>query len=173
MLKLGRYWPWKTVSSHLKLTIFIEKVTWTPITFTLWTFLISWSSCFRNFYTKIPQLLQNHFPVNLTTFMVESVIFLPWIWLCDTFCVWIDFLDLLMWKQTFRKWILANDEQQTVILHNYSRLPIIRTFKGNRKKFELSGVRVIEGKTRNTYIAITLAKLGLVTALKLSPVGRG
>ena len=28
----------------------------------------------------------------------------------------------------------------------YSRLPIIRTFKGNRKKFELSGVRVIEGK---------------------------
>ena len=28
----------------------------------------------------------------------------------------------------------------------YSRLPIIRTFKGNRKKFELSGVRVVEGK---------------------------
>ena len=28
----------------------------------------------------------------------------------------------------------------------YSRLPIIRTFKGNRKKFELSGVRVMEGK---------------------------
>ena len=28
----------------------------------------------------------------------------------------------------------------------YSRLPIIRAFKGNRKKFELSGVRVIEGK---------------------------
>ena len=32
----------------------------------------------------------------------------------------------------------------------YSRLPIIRTFKGNRKKFELSaeswGVRVIESK---------------------------
>ena len=47
------------------------------------------------------------------------------------------------------------------------------TFKRNRKKFKLSGVRVIEGETRNTYIAITLAKLGLVTALKLSPVGRG
>ena len=30
--------------------------------------------------------------------------------------------------------------------HTNSRLPIIRTFKGNRKKFELSGVRVIEGK---------------------------
>ena len=30
--------------------------------------------------------------------------------------------------------------------HTYSRLPIIRTFKGNRKKFELSGVPVIEGK---------------------------
>ena len=29
---------------------------------------------------------------------------------------------------------------------HYSRLPIIRTFKGNRKKFELWGVRVIEGK---------------------------
>ena len=29
---------------------------------------------------------------------------------------------------------------------NYSRLPIIRTLKGNRKKFELSGVRVVEGK---------------------------
>ena len=28
----------------------------------------------------------------------------------------------------------------------YSGLPIIRTFKGNRKQFELSGVRVIEGK---------------------------
>ena len=27
--------------------------------------------------------------------------------------------------------------------------------------------------TRNTYLAITLAKLGVVTALKLSPVGRG
>ena len=28
----------------------------------------------------------------------------------------------------------------------YSQLPIIRTFKGNRKKFELWGVRVIEGR---------------------------
>ena len=27
--------------------------------------------------------------------------------------------------------------------------------------------------TRNTYLAITVAKLSLVTALKLSPVGRG
>ena len=30
---------------------------------------------------------------------------------------------------------------------NYSRPPIIRTFKGNRKKFKLSGVRVIEGSS--------------------------
>ena len=30
-----------------------------------------------------------------------------------------------------------------VIYYIYSRLPITRTFKGNRKKFELSGVRVI------------------------------
>ena len=29
----------------------------------------------------------------------------------------------------------------------YSRLPIIRIFKGNRKTFELSGVRVIEGSS--------------------------
>ena len=27
--------------------------------------------------------------------------------------------------------------------------------------------------TRNTYLAITLAKFGVVTAVKLSPVGRG
>ena len=30
---------------------------------------------------------------------------------------------------------------------NYSRPPIIRTFKGNTKKFKLSGVRVIEGSS--------------------------
>ena len=30
--------------------------------------------------------------------------------------------------------------------YHYSRIPITRTFKGNRKQFELSGVRVIEGK---------------------------
>ena len=30
-----------------------------------------------------------------------------------------------------------------------------------------------KGLTKNTYLAITLAKLSLVTALKLSPVGRG
>ena len=29
---------------------------------------------------------------------------------------------------------------------DYSRIPITRTFKGNRKQFDLSGVRVIEGK---------------------------
>ena len=31
-------------------------------------------------------------------------------------------------------------------LLKYSRLRMIQTFKGNRKKFELSGVRVIKGK---------------------------
>ena len=30
----------------------------------------------------------------------------------------------------------------------YSRLPITRTFKGNRKRFELSGVRVIESSKK-------------------------
>ena len=40
----------------------------------------------------------------------------------------------------------------------YSRLPITRTFKGNRKEFELSGVRVIgsskkiaESKVKNSF----------------------
>ena len=40
----------------------------------------------------------------------------------------------------------------------FSRLPITRTFKGNRKKFELSGVRVIgslkkiaESKVKNSF----------------------
>ena len=31
------------------------------------------------------------------------------------------------------------------LINAYSRLLIIGTFKGNRKKFELLGVRVIEG----------------------------
>ena len=31
---------------------------------------------------------------------------------------------------------------------HYSRLPITRTFKGNRKRFELSGVRVIESSKK-------------------------
>ena len=35
---------------------------------------------------------------------------------------------------------------QVILYILYSRLVIIRTFKGNGKKFELSGVRVIEGK---------------------------
>ena len=30
----------------------------------------------------------------------------------------------------------------------YSRLPITRTFKGNGKRFELSGVRVTESSTK-------------------------
>ena len=40
----------------------------------------------------------------------------------------------------------SNDLYENEMLFVYSRLPIIRTFKGNREKFELSGVRVIEGK---------------------------
>ena len=35
---------------------------------------------------------------------------------------------------------------QAILVLKYIRLPIIRTFKGNRKKFELSGGRVVEGK---------------------------
>ena len=35
-----------------------------------------------------------------------------------------------------------------VNLQQYSRLPIARTFKRNRKKFGLSGVRVIESSKK-------------------------
>ena len=45
-----------------------------------------------------------------------------------------------------------------VFFLRYSRLAITRTFKGNRKKFELSGVRVIgsskkiaESKVKNSF----------------------
>ena len=37
------------------------------------------------------------------------------------------------------------NEKKREMRFNYSRFPIIRNFKGNRKKFELSGVRIIEG----------------------------
>ena len=33
--------------------------------------------------------------------------------------------------------------------------------------------KICKTANRNTYLAITLAKLGVVTALKLSPLGRG
>ena len=35
---------------------------------------------------------------------------------------------------------------ESVVVTIHSRLPLIRTFKGNRKKFELSRVRVVEVK---------------------------
>ena len=38
------------------------------------------------------------------------------------------------------------NEKKREMRINYSRLPIIRKFKGNRKKFELSGVPIIVGK---------------------------
>ena len=71
---------------RLKLTTFIEKVTWTPITFTLWTFLISSVLLLPSFLYKntTTPLSQNHFPVNLTTFMVESVIFFYYEYGCAT-----------------------------------------------------------------------------------------
>ena len=40
---------------------------------------------------------------------------------------------------------LSQNKKKREMRINYSRLPIIRNFKGNRKKFELSGVRIIEG----------------------------
>ena len=55
---------------------------------------------------------------------------------------------------SFRAPMIANKHNDYV----YSRLPITRTFKGNRKKFELSGVRVIgsskkiaESKVKNSF----------------------
>ena len=51
------------------------------------------------------------------------------------------------------RWSLGAPEQRQNIIFDvfyaisyYSRLPITRTFKGNRKQFELSGVLVMEGK---------------------------
>ena len=44
------------------------------------------------------------------------------------------------------------------LISAYSLLPIIRTFKGNRKKFELLGVRVIEG---SSYRESTVLKRGI------------
>ena len=42
----------------------------------------------------------------------------------------------------------------------YSRLPIIRIFKGNRKKFKLSGVRVmIEGSSYRDFSVLVLKLL--------------
>ena len=50
----------------------------------------------------------------------------------------------------FTEMMLIGDKHNALsisitITSKYSLLSIIRTFKGNRKKFELSGVRVIEG----------------------------
>ena len=52
-----------------------------------------------------------------------------------------------------------------VQIKKYSRLPITQTFKGNRKRFELSGVRVIgsakkiaESKVKNSlYCTVNIA----------------
>ena len=59
------------------------------------------------------------------------------------------------------------------IRSTYSRLPIRQTFKGNRKKFELSGVRVIgsskkmaEGKVKNSlYCTVNILKSHLIVAM--------
>ena len=47
-------------------------------------------------------------------------------------------------KRAKRLW----GREWVVTLHQYSRFPITRTFKGNRKRFELSGVRVIESSKK-------------------------
>ena len=51
--------------------------------------------------------------------------------------------------------------------YEHSRLPIIRTFKRNRKKFELWGVRVIEGKIIWKMIYFDLAGGSIYREFKL------
>ena len=51
-------------------------------------------------------------------------------------CIWIHLIAIID---------CHTKEKKREMRINYSRLPIIRNFKGNRKKFELSGVRIIEG----------------------------
>ena len=55
-------------------------------------------------------------------------------------CIWIHLIAIID-CHTEKK-----NEKKREMRINYSRLPLIRNFKGNRKKFELSGVRIIEGK---------------------------
>ena len=63
--------------------------------------------------------------------------FLTTCWLAHNQLSWTVLLFSVIWLVNFvYRWPWLQ----------YSRLPIIRTFMGNRKKFELSGVRVIEGK---------------------------
>ena len=52
-----------------------------------------------------------------------------------------------------------------VVLHLQEKIDCFATYQ--------SQYSYITNITRNTYLAITVAKLRLVTALKLSPVGRG
>ena len=53
-------------------------------------------------------------------------------------CIWIHLIAIIDCHT-------KKNEKKREMRINYSRLPIIRNFKGNRKKFELSGVRIIEG----------------------------
>ena len=75
------------------------------------------------------------------------------IWTCIFATDWIremiskNIFRALPWKiwnhtnRSKRHWISEGNDIQCI--NKYSRLPITRTFKGNRRKFELSGVRVI------------------------------
>ena len=53
-------------------------------------------------------------------------------------------IPALFGVEKFGKYFLASLNEDGIC--EYSRLPIIWTFKGNRKKFKLLGVRVIECK---------------------------
>ena len=53
-------------------------------------------------------------------------------------CIWIHLIRIIDCHT-------KKNEKKREMRINYSRLPIIRNFKGNRKKLELSEVRIIEG----------------------------
>ena len=56
---------------------------------------------------------------------------------------------IITWRENNEQhWKRETPTIQQYASFKYSRLPITRTFKGNRKKFELSGVRVIESSKK-------------------------
>ena len=88
----------------------------------------------------------------------------------NVFWTWHSHLDLdlfEMWNECFL-WVYSGYTMGMFLVYSgysmgipwvYSRLPITRTFKGNRKKFKLSGVRVIrsskkvaKSKVKNSFL---------------------
>ena len=98
-----------------------------------------------------------HYILKFST-CVFSLFFTMWYWFMKMLkCYLLSLLcrrGVVIVKESKTKWIYVVKTVRTYsykyhkmscLPYLYSRLSIIRTFKGNRKKFELSRVRVIEG----------------------------